>query len=41
MLKHNQQVIFATSEELSTVTEALEDRPHQLMVFDNKVLQPL
>lgn len=39
--KHNQQIIFATSEELSTVTEALKDRPHTLRVFDGKVLQPV
>jgi hypothetical protein len=30
---HHQQIIFATSEELSTVRAALKDRPHTLRSF--------
>lgn len=38
---HHQQIIFATSEELSTVRAALKDRPHTLRSFGDKLLQPL
>ncbi|HEX8616201.1 MAG TPA: hypothetical protein VF911_01335, partial [Thermoanaerobaculia bacterium] len=38
---HDQQVIFATSEELTTVRTALKDLPHTIRTFDRKLLQPL
>lgn len=39
--KYNQQVIFATSEKLSTLHEMLESVPHTLHQFDGHIIQPL
>lgn len=38
---HDQQVIFATSEESGTVSAALKGKPHTLRTFDTNILGPL